>query len=138
MPVDDTTRASRRRAVLAVVLAATADVTVFLIARALGVSFTLGLAGIDRMGGVTWYMVAAVAAAAALAGAAYAAVLWRALAPRRAAQAFAWTVPVVAVLSCVPLLALGLAAGTTAALALLHLVAGAVVLTVLLPAFRPR
>jgi hypothetical protein len=79
-----------------------------------------------------------VAAAAALAGAAYAAIFQRALAPRRAAQAFAWTVPVVAALSCVPLLALGLAAGTTAAQALWHFVTGAVVLTVRLPAFRPR
>lgn len=138
MLVDNTTGANRRRAVLAVALVVVVDVVVFLVARALGVSFTVGLDGIDSMGGVTWYAVAASAAAGALAGAAYAAVLQRALAPHRAAQAFAWTVPAVALLSCVPLLALGLAADTTVALALLHLIVGAVVLTVLLPAFRTR
>lgn len=138
MPVSATIRTNKQRVVLAVALAAAADLAVFLVARALGVSFTLGLDGIDRLGGVTWYFVVVAAGAAALAGVGYAAVLRRRLAPRRAARTFAWTVPIVAVLSCVPLLVLGLATDTTVALALAHLVAGAVVLTVLLPTFRTR
>lgn len=48
------------RGVLAALAAASSAVTVFFIARACGVSFVLGLSGIDSMGGLTWYLVAAV------------------------------------------------------------------------------
>lgn len=119
-------------------MTAVADVIVYLIARAGGVPFTLGLPGIDSIGGVTWYFVAAAAGVAALAGVAYAAVLRRRLTPHRGALVFGWTVALVAVASCAPLLALGLAAETAVVLAILHLVAGTVVFATLRPTFRAR
>ena len=82
-----------------------------------------------------WYVPATVAAGAALAGAVLAGLLRR---TRAGARAFAWTVAVVAPLSCLPLLALGLPATSTAVLASMHLIPGAVVLALLLPAFRRR
>ncbi|ONI82408.1 hypothetical protein ALI22I_40650 [Saccharothrix sp. ALI-22-I] len=118
------------RGVLAAVVAALATLVVFLVARAGGVSFTLGLPGIDSLGGLTWYLV--VAAAAALVATAYAAALRRVV-PHNSARVFGWSVVVGAVLSCVPLLVLGLAAATTVALVAMHLVAGAVVLAIVLP-----
>ncbi len=82
-----------------------------------------------------WYVIATVAAGAAIAGAVFAWQLGRRN-PRIAARFFTWTVVTVALLSCVPLLALGLAAGSTAALVAMHILPGAVVLAVLLPVLR--
>ncbi len=124
------------RAVTAVSVAVLADLAVYFVARAMDVSFLLGLREIDRLGGITWYFVAGVAAVAAGAATVLAAVLRSRLAPARAARIFGWTVGGLAVASCAPLLALGLVTGTAMALALLHLVTAAVVYSALLPAFR--
>lgn len=120
------------RGAVAAVLAALIDVLVFLVARGAGVSFRLGLGGIETEDGLPWYTVAGVAAAGALAGTAFAAVLQRGV-RCHVQRIFASVVVAVSVLSCAPLLVLGLPAGSTLALASMHLLAGAVVIAVLVP-----
>jgi hypothetical protein len=121
--------------VAAVVVAAVADVCVLLAARSAEISLDVPMPLVAPGAQMPWYVPATVAAGAALAGAVLAGLLRR---TRAGASAFGWTVAVVAPLSCVPLLALGLPAASTAVLASMHLIPGAVVLVLLLPVLRRR
>lgn len=82
-------------------IAAAGDVLVFLLARGAGISFDVPVPLVSSSE-MPWYVIAVVAAGAAIAGAVFAWQLGRRN-PRIAARFFTWTVVAVALLSCVPL-----------------------------------
>ncbi|SDX20192.1 hypothetical protein SAMN05421504_102645 [Amycolatopsis xylanica] len=125
-----------RQGLFAVAVVVAMDLIVFVLSRAIGVPFRVGLRVIDNMGGVTWYFVAGVAAIATAAAIVFAAFLRRKLTLSRGARVFGWTIGVATAASCVLLVVLGLRFDTTVALMLLHLVSGAAVSATLLPLFR--
>jgi hypothetical protein len=115
-------------------VSAAADVCVLLVARAAGVPLAVPMPLVAAGEPMPWYVPALVAALAVAAGAACAWLLPRYVA--NAPRTFGWLVAVVAVASCLPLLALGLPAASTAVLVSMHLVPAAVVLALLWPAVR--
>lgn len=122
------------RGSIAAIIATIGDVALFFVARAANIQFDVPVPLLDDSS-MPWYVIAIVAGSAACAGTALAWLLGR-KAPDSAAGIFTWAVLVIALLSCVPLLALGLSASSTAILAVLHVLPGIVVLVALVPVLR--
>jgi hypothetical protein len=122
------------RGFIAAIIASVADIMLFLLARAAGIPFDVPVPLLDTPA-LPWYVIAIVAGGAALAGTGLAWLLGRKT-PDSAAGIFTWSVLVAALLSCVPLLALGLGASSTAALSAMHILPGIVVLVALQPVLR--
>lgn len=122
------------RGCIATIIASSGDILLFLLARSANIQFNVPVPLLDASS-LPWYVIAIVAGGAAIAGTGLAWVLSRKR-PDSAARIFLWAVLVIAILSCVPLLALGLHTRSIAALAAMHLLPGIVVLVALLPVLR--